>query len=548
VQKQSEKNNAPGPNMVIPFSWLDNFPLPLLLIDASLNVIHRNNSAMTLIGDTLNNDVMLSPDTAIGSYLDCHIFHSTSSRRCNVDERCQGCEIRSAIEATFQTRVPRFNLEVLNGPSGMISPQPVTCSTFFVDAPNGPYVMIALGNETKVQRLLNIILLLESDGLAVHLAESVFEDIATPLTYTVANLELISEQLSKIRSQVNTELSAALEAPIEDALMGIRAMKKSAELYGLTRQSRQKTLSRYRLSELVDVAIKMLPADVADIATIRFSRDDTVWINAISRETIHAIFELIQNALESFSRNESQKNRIDVEVTSSSHVATLCIRDNGSGISESELSRLFEPGYSTKKPTAGFGFGLIYCRNIISAIGGELQLESKEGEGTTVKVSLTRAAAPSPDSEPPALPDYPLTMKKHAILFVDSEIMLRRLAKRVLSEFDVSTCPPTGDALRMSLQRQTYDLIICDKCQKTNAHMLLQDALNAVNATDIPVIYMTSPSGGLLPAVETQHSREFEIAKPFDLQQLREMVYQSLQTSQSGAMTTVPISVPPYEK
>jgi anti-sigma regulatory factor (Ser/Thr protein kinase)/CheY-like chemotaxis protein len=292
----------------------------------------------------------------------------------------------------------------------------------------------------------------------------------------------------------------------------------------------------------------MLPADVADIATIRFTRDDTVWVKAISRETIHAIFELLQNALESFSGHEPQKNRIDIEVTSSSHVATLCIRDNGNGISESELVRLFEPGYTTKKLNVGFGFGLIYCRNIISAIGGELKLKSREGEGTTAKVFLTMATAPSPDSEPPPLLDYPLTMKKHAILFVDSEIMLRRLAKRVLSEFDVSTCPPASDVLRKSLQRQTYDLIICDKCLRTNAHMLLQDALKAVNATDIPVIYMTSPSGGLLPASEPSQSRVFEIAKPFDLQQLREMVYQSLSTSQSGAMTTVPILDPPYGK
>jgi CheY-like chemotaxis protein len=273
-----------------------------------------------------------------------------------------------------------------------------------------------------------------------------------------------------------------------------------------------------------------------------------VWVKAVSRETIHAIFELIKNALESFPDAEPRQNRIDVSVSSASLVATLSIHDNGSGISESEFAHLFDPYYATKKISAGFGFGLIYCRNVISAIGGELKLKSKSGEGTTASIFLTQAAAPSPDSEPPAISHYSLDMKKRTILFVDPDIMLRRLARRTLAEFDVVTCAPNLTALQSSLQQQTYDLIICDIGARVHTPQLLQDALESVNGMETPVIYMTSSSIAYPGKPESPHSRIFEISKPFDLQQLREMVYQSLSAEASGAMTTIPVLEPPFEK
>ena len=67
---------------------------------------------------------------------------------------------------------------------------------------------------------------------------------------------------------------------------------------------------------------------------------------------------------------------------------TLTIRDHGSGIPPEIMGSLFEPYQSTKK--SGSGLGLLIVRRIVREHGGEIEIESKTGEGTTVTISLPR--------------------------------------------------------------------------------------------------------------------------------------------------------------
>jgi signal transduction histidine kinase len=64
----------------------------------------------------------------------------------------------------------------------------------------------------------------------------------------------------------------------------------------------------------------------------------------------------------------------------------ITFRDSGSGIAADNLQRIFEPFYTTKSD--GTGLGLAVTRKIIEGHGGKMDIESKEGQGTTVSVSL----------------------------------------------------------------------------------------------------------------------------------------------------------------
>jgi two-component system phosphate regulon sensor histidine kinase PhoR len=70
----------------------------------------------------------------------------------------------------------------------------------------------------------------------------------------------------------------------------------------------------------------------------------------------------------------------------------LLVRDRGIGISASELGRVFETFYrvdrSRTKLTGGFGLGLSLAKRLIEEHGGQLSLESREGEGTLARVWL----------------------------------------------------------------------------------------------------------------------------------------------------------------
>jgi two-component system NtrC family sensor kinase len=66
----------------------------------------------------------------------------------------------------------------------------------------------------------------------------------------------------------------------------------------------------------------------------------------------------------------------------------LFFSDNGPGIPEDELIRIFDPFYTTKEPGKGTGLGLSVSYRIIESLGGKIRAESLVGEGTTIIVTL----------------------------------------------------------------------------------------------------------------------------------------------------------------
>lgn len=62
--------------------------------------------------------------------------------------------------------------------------------------------------------------------------------------------------------------------------------------------------------------------------------------------------------------------------------------DTGSGLTEAEAERIFEPFYTTKPPTQGSGLGLTICREVVSRLGGSIAARSRAGAGLTVAVHL----------------------------------------------------------------------------------------------------------------------------------------------------------------
>ena len=65
------------------------------------------------------------------------------------------------------------------------------------------------------------------------------------------------------------------------------------------------------------------------------------------------------------------------------------MNDNGIGVPQKVLDKIFQPFFTTKPTGQGTGLGLSLAYDIIKAHGGELNVETKEGEGTQFIISLT---------------------------------------------------------------------------------------------------------------------------------------------------------------
>jgi PAS domain S-box-containing protein len=105
----------------------------------------------------------------------------------------------------------------------------------------------------------------------------------------------------------------------------------------------------------------------------------------------------------------------------------ISVQDNGTGISEECLSKIFDPYFTTK--AKGSGLGLATCYSIIKNHGGVIHVSSKVGKGTTFYVYLPAIEAKKDAPQPPQLS---LFVRKAKILLMDDEELIRNIAGEMI--------------------------------------------------------------------------------------------------------------------
>jgi len=86
----------------------------------------------------------------------------------------------------------------------------------------------------------------------------------------------------------------------------------------------------------------------------------------------------------------TERGQANIRVTTSPQGSEIRIMivDQGKGISQENLKRIFEPFYTTKEPGRGTGLGLSVCHRIVKQHGGHVLVDSKIDQGTTFTVVL----------------------------------------------------------------------------------------------------------------------------------------------------------------
>jgi signal transduction histidine kinase len=122
--------------------------------------------------------------------------------------------------------------------------------------------------------------------------------------------------------------------------------------------------------------------------------DETIAkINIIPQDIGRVLLNLFNNAFYAVNQQKS-KNLISYEPTVSvstkkiDNKVEIKVKDNGNGIPQNVIDKIFQPFFTTKPTGQGTGLGLSLSYDIIKAHGGEIKVESKEGEGTEFIIQL----------------------------------------------------------------------------------------------------------------------------------------------------------------
>ena len=250
--------------------------------------------------------------------------------------------------------------------------------------------------------------LIQSEKMASlgELTAGIAHEIQNPLNFVNNFSEVSNELIAEMNDELNkgdVEEAKIIASDIQQNLEKINHHGKRAEaiVKGMLQhsQSGKGQKEPTDINTLVDEYLRLSyhglrAKDSSFNATINTYFDNGIQkINIVPQDIGRVILNVLTNAF--YAMNEKKKATgssyepvISVSTRRMNDKIEIKVEDNGNGISEKIVDKIFQPFFTTKPTGQGTGLGLSLSYDIVKAHGGEIKVESKEGEGTNFVIML----------------------------------------------------------------------------------------------------------------------------------------------------------------
>jgi signal transduction histidine kinase len=251
--------------------------------------------------------------------------------------------------------------------------------------------------------------LIQSEKMASlgELTAGIAHEIQNPLNFvnnfSEVNTELIEEMKQEIEKG-NMDEVKAIANDIADNEQKITQHGKRADaiVKGMLQHSRSSTGVKEpaNINALADEYLRLAyhglrAKDKSFNATMKTDFDESIGnINIIPQDIGRVILNLITNAFYAVTEKKQQlgdgyEPTVSVSTKKAGNKVLISVKDNGNGIPDSVLDKIYQPFFTTKPSGQGTGLGLSMSYEIITkAHGGELKVESKNNEGAEFTIIL----------------------------------------------------------------------------------------------------------------------------------------------------------------
>ena len=290
------------------------------------------------------------------------------------------------------------------------------------------------------------------------------------------------------------------------------------------------------LNALIDEITQLVAVSIPKHVEIHYQRDDALpAIGADQAQLQQVIMNLVINASEAIDKSTGRidvvtrtvrvdkdylvRHGVDQDLPDGRYVM-LAVRDNGCGMDEETLSRIFDPFYTTK--FAGRGLGMSAVVGIVRGHNGAMTVRSRPGMGTTFRLLF-----PAVNSAPVQIASKPEPVSQvtghGTVLVVDDEAPLRELAVAILEPMGFQVLTADDGQHGVEMYRDHRDKVVAVLLDMTMPRMNGADAFKALRKID-PEVRVILCSGyneqDMDPELVGQGLAGF-VQKPFSPGQLR---------------------------
>lgn len=195
----------------------------------------------------------------------------------------------------------------------------------------------------------------------------------------------------------------------------------------------------------------------------------------------------------------------------------LSVRDEGEGMSLETINRAFEPFYTTKPAGLGTGLGLSMVYGFVKQSGGGIEIHSRLGEGTTIRL-IFPVANETPIQQQNRLLRLKQNGRQAQVLLVEDDVGVRQFVQRALQKMGYAVdLAENGDfAWEKLLHNQHYELVLTDIVMPGSISGLELYSRIRQDYPETKVLCMT----GYSEQVESSLSEKYLLRKPFMRNQL----------------------------